>query len=88
MTIFDYAKRTKMEKALILRQEAKFIDEYTDNNGERIFVYYLNGFFIEAITNVGVIIDVVPYKRGYKVNKDEPDNNIPRKEVFASGLAA
>jgi hypothetical protein len=77
-----------MEKALILRKEAKFIDEYTDNNGERIFVYYLNGFFIEAVTNVGVIIDVVPYKRGYKVNKDEQDNKIAGKEIAASNLAA
>lgn len=88
MTIFEYAKRNKLEKALILRKQAHFIDEYTDSTGERIFVYYLNGFFIEAITNVGVIIDVLPYKRGYKVNKEELDRTLIKEKVFKPNFAA
>ena len=88
MTIFEYAKRNKLERALILRKQAQFIDEYTDSTGERIFVYYLNGFFIEAITNVGVIIDVLPYKRGYKADKKELDKNVIKERAFKPNFAA
>jgi hypothetical protein len=67
MTIKQYMEKSKLQQAVILRENAVYLDQYTDD-GKTVFVYYLNGFFIEAVTKVGVIIDVIPYQR-YSVSQ-------------------
>lgn len=66
-TVFEYAKLNKEEKHELLIKEAFFLEHYYDN-GNTIYVYYLNGYFIELTTKNGVILYNLPFKRGYKLS--------------------
>jgi hypothetical protein len=83
MTISEYAKRSTLEKAVILREQAVYLDQYLDD-GKTVFVYYFNGFFIEAITSVGVIVDVIPYARDYNFSKHKLNGILNRNSRIAA----
>lgn len=68
MTIYDYAKLSTEEKEVVVKTEALFLEDYIEN-GKIIYVYYLDGFFIEVTKVNNRIIDSIPYIRGYKINK-------------------
>lgn len=67
-TIFDYAKLSAAEKNEWLNNDAILIENYRDKENI-IMVYYLNGFFVELTMKHGIIIDNIPYKRGYRFDK-------------------
>jgi len=67
MTIYEYAKLSNSEKINMLKGTALFIDQY--NTDSKIYVYFLNGFFVEVTEKAGKVTDIIPYKRGYKQNK-------------------
>ncbi|MBL7910008.1 MAG: hypothetical protein JNJ41_02990 [Bacteroidia bacterium] len=68
MNIYDYAKLSKGEKEVVVNNDALFLEDYIDRE-HIIYVYYLNGFFIEVTKQNDKIIDCVPFIRGYKINK-------------------
>jgi hypothetical protein len=61
------AKSNRLEKALSFKENAVYLDQYTDK-GKVIMVYYVHGYFVEVITDVGIIIDVMPYLKGRNFN--------------------
>lgn len=73
MNIYEYAKLSKGEKEQLLNNDALFLEQYNDSEST-IHVYYLNGFFVEVTVKEGKIIDNIPYKSGYKLNKNEIHN--------------
>ena len=85
MNIYDYAKLPGAEKELLLREEGLFLEKYSDGNNI-VFVYYLDGFFIELTTKEGNIIDLIPFKRGYKLNKTKLHEIEKRNLLY--GMAA
>ncbi|HWY11446.1 MAG TPA: hypothetical protein VN026_08980 [Bacteroidia bacterium] len=68
MTIYNYAKLRIEEKESLINNEALYLENYSDN-GNIINVYYLNTFFIEVVLCKGMVKDILPYKRGYKMDK-------------------
>jgi len=68
MTVYNYAKLSKREQESLLNSEGLYLDLYFDNEN-LINVYYLNGFFIEVVLCKGMVIDILPYKRGYEMDK-------------------
>ena len=75
MTIYDYAKLSEGEKEELLKNQALFVEQYTDGD-VLIQIYFLNGFFVEVTIKKGKVTDNIPYKRGYKINKDIPKTNL------------
>ncbi len=67
ITIYDYAKLSTTEKMKLIKGTALFIDQY--NADCIVYVYFLNGFFIEVTEKDGKIAEIIPYKRGYGKNK-------------------
>jgi len=70
-TIYDFARLSQAEKEEMLQNKAILIENYKD--GVRIVtVYYIPGFFVEVTTCSlqQKLIDIVPYKRGYKLEKN------------------
>jgi hypothetical protein len=68
MTIYDYARASTEEKKLLIGEEAVLIEKFQDRENT-IYVYYLTGFFVEVTMNNNVIVENIPYKRGYKFDK-------------------
>ncbi|MDP1803133.1 MAG: hypothetical protein Q8L81_17360 [Bacteroidota bacterium] len=68
MTVYDYAKLGTAKKEEVLISDALFLEYYVDK-GTIIYVYYLNGFFIEVTKLNGNVVDNIPFIRGYKINK-------------------
>ena len=89
-TLFEYAKLSKAEKHALLIKEALFLEHYYDN-GNTIYVYFLNDFFIELITKNSEVIYILPFKRGYKIGyrmelslkKIKAANNLASQEMAA-----
>lgn len=73
MSVAERNKETSKGQAKLLSEQAMYLDQYT-SNGKTVFVYYINGFYIEAIANVGVVIDVMPYLKG----RDHEDIKLQR----------
>lgn len=88
MTIFEFAKQDHEEKITELKYEAVLLDTYMDNKN-RVSIYYLHNFFVEVLTNLteGTLIDIIPYKRGFKLNKHEL-HNLKKKNAFYFNMAA
>ena len=70
MDIFNYIRLSKREKEMVLSNEAIFLENYSEN-GKSVNVYYLHNFFVELVFSNGVLIDNIPYQRGYKVNESQ-----------------
>lgn len=85
MNIYDYAKLPQAEKEALLKEEGLFLEKYPDNGGT-IFVYYLEGFFVELTIKEGKMIDILPYKRGYKLIKSKLHEIEKRNMLY--GMAA
>ena len=73
-------KETSTGQAKLLSEQAVFIDQYT-SKGKKVYVYYINGFYIEAIADVGIVIDVMPYLKG----RDHEDIRLQRVVERAEG---
>ena len=69
MTINDFTKLNFSEKMSLIDTDAQLIDSYIDKNQE-IMIYYIFDFFTEVTVNYKTqcITDVIPYKRGFKLN--------------------
>ena len=85
MTIYDYAKQPLTVKEKLLLDEAHFLEKYSVND-HTVCVYYLAGFFVELTIKEGKTIDIVPYKRGYKLNKNKLHEIEKRNMLY--GMAA
>lgn len=70
MNIYDYIKLSDKEKEMILKNEALYMEFYAEEDS-LVYVYFLNGFFVEVTMKNGKIVDNIPYKRGYKFNKKQ-----------------
>jgi hypothetical protein len=76
--------RKTEEKASALKDGVIYLDQYTDD-GKVIFVYFVQGFFMEVITDVGTIIDVIPYLRG-RNHKDIKMQRLLSKAILKNDL--
>lgn len=74
MTINEFIKLNFLKKMILIENKALLIDIYTENH-KKISTYYIFDFFVEVIVDEKsqYIIDVIPYKRGFKV-KEEKEN--------------
>lgn len=79
LTIYDYAKLSNSEKINLIKGTALFIDQYSSDC--TVYVYFLNGFFIEVTEKAGKIVDIIPYKRGYKQNNKVGQKQYADKEI-------
>lgn len=77
MTINEFAKLNFIEKMALIEQKAVLIDSYPINE-QHIKTYYLNDFFLEVIAGIEsqYITDIIPYKRGFKVNKENASRSL------------
>ena len=82
MTIYEYARLSEKEKGEVVKTQALFLEHY-NNEGTIIYVYFLNGYFIEVTTKEGKTIDNLPYKRGHKFNKRNIHDIEKRNGVYA-----
>ena len=81
MEIYEYAKLNADKKSEMLREEGLFLEKYEDN-GYTIFVYYLDKFFVEVTYKGKKYIDSIPFKRGYKLNKQNLHNLEKRSILY------
>ena len=72
MDIFEFAKLKQEKKEEILHTQAMLLECFTDKD-KHFTIYYMPSFFIEVSTNVRTknISDIIPYRRGYKVEKEK-----------------
>jgi len=68
MTIVEYTKLSEEKKVNAVMLWAILIDNYTEGEKETR-VYFMDGFFIEISVENGKVVENLPYKRGFKVNK-------------------
>ncbi len=80
MTIYDYIKLNDRQKENILKNDALYMEFYASED-TLIHVYFLNGFFIEVTMKNGLIIDNIPYKRGYKFDT-KTVHSLEKRNVF------
>ena len=77
----EYSKLTNAEKVQVLKDEGLFLEKYNDG-GNLIFVYYLRNFFVEITYKDNQFVDAIPYKRGYKLNKQDLHNLEKRNLLY------
>jgi hypothetical protein len=70
MEMYEYTKLNSNEQKRILKEEGLFLEKYQDGENT-IFVYYLDDFFVEVTFKGNLYIDTLPFKRGYKLNKQD-----------------
>ncbi len=68
-TIYDFIKLNEKEKEELLKTTALFVEQYTDEH-KNIQVYFLNDFFVEVTIENQKVTDMIPYQRGYKIDKN------------------
>ena len=74
MKMYDYIKLSETEKEHLLRTDAIFLEHYNDDK-KTVYVYFLNGFFVEVTMDNGNVVDNIPYQRGYKINRQNINSN-------------
>jgi hypothetical protein len=67
--MFEFHKLSQYEKAKTINSEGILVDFYTDDN-KIISIYYLKGVFVEAIVDEKGEFEYIPFKRGYRPNKE------------------
>jgi hypothetical protein len=82
MSLSTQDKETGTGQAKLLSEQAVFIDQYT-SKGKKVYVYYINGFYIEAISDVGIVIDVMTYLKG----RDHEDIRMQRAVERAAAVS-
>ena len=85
MNIYEYAKLQQAEKVELLKEDGLFLEKFQDND-HTVFMYYLEEFFVELIIKDGKIVDIIPYKKGYKLNKTKLHEIEKRNMLY--GMAA
>jgi len=80
MTIYDYIKLSEKDKENVLKNEALYLEFYAEEDA-LVYVYFLNGFFVEVTMKNGIITDNIPYKRGYKFDK-KSQHSLEKRNVF------
>ena len=67
-SFYSFAKLTKTEQETLLVEEGVFLDLDCEKE-TTTRLYFLQGFFVEEIfnRNLNEIVDVIPYKQGYKI---------------------
>jgi hypothetical protein len=72
MDIFEFAKLRPEQKEELLHTQAMLLECFTEKD-KHFTIYYLPSFFVEVSTNVKSknIIDIIPYRRGYKVESEK-----------------
>lgn len=79
--MYEFARLDAFKQSLALKEEGLFLEKYKD--GEyTIYVYYLDGFFVEATFKEKQLIDLIPFKRGYKLNKQDRHNLEKRNVLY------
>jgi hypothetical protein len=56
------------QKKKLLMSKALFLDEQKEGD-ERVCLYFLQGIFVETIEKSGVVIENLPYKRGFSIRE-------------------
>lgn len=68
-SFYDFAKLNREQKEMLLKEEGILLDLESDT---KTFtrLYYLDSFFVEEVVNrnSNEIIDIIPYKQGYKLS--------------------
>lgn len=72
MDIFEFAKLTQEKKEEVLHTQAMLLECFTEKD-KHFTIYYMPSFFVEVSTNITSksIIDIIPYRRGFKVEKEK-----------------
>jgi hypothetical protein len=72
MKLLDYLRLDTEEKKRILWKEGTIIDVYCDN-GRAVTLYYVYNFFVEITASAAdwEIVDLIPYKSGFRVPQSE-----------------
>lgn len=81
MEIYEFIRLSKAKRKLLLKQEGLLLEKYEDGK-TTVYVYYLDGFFVEETYNKEKLIDSIPYKRGYKLNKQELHALVKKNLLF------
>lgn len=70
ISIYEFARLTLVEKAELISNQGVFLENLGDS-GNEINLYFLNGFFVEVEINKlqNMIVEIMPFKQGYKVKK-------------------
>lgn len=87
MDIFEFAKLNPQKKEETLHTQAMLLECFTEKD-KHFTIYYLPSFFVEVSTNVTTknIIDIIPYRRGYKIEmeKDKLYENFKNKFLLVA----
>ncbi|MGZ3901452.1 MAG: hypothetical protein ACXVC7_03745 [Bacteroidia bacterium] len=69
-SFYDFAKMSLETKSSALLERATWLDEDYEE-GRIINLYFMDGYFVEETfsTNTKKVIDIIPYKRGYKIER-------------------
>ena len=70
LSIYEFARFSFEQKADLIKNKGVFL-ENLDDGGNEISLYYLQGLFVEVEVNKlqNVIVDITPFRQGYKANK-------------------
>lgn len=73
----SFAKEDVIRQSEILKENGIMLDRDSEND-KTINLYFLKGFFVEEIISraENKILDILPFKRGYKVEKFLKDKGI------------
>ena len=68
MNIVEYSRLSPNEKEEMLKNYSLLLESYNDKQAV-IYIYYLNGFFVEVTEKKDHVIDYLPFQRGYCTRK-------------------
>ncbi|MCE3225520.1 MAG: hypothetical protein K0S32_71 [Bacteroidetes bacterium] len=77
-SFLEFSKMNEAEQVQLLREKGIVIDEEREND-QLTRLYYVNGFFVEETLRDNKTIEILPFRRGYKI-----DSYLEVKEVLAS----
>jgi hypothetical protein len=88
MSIFEFSKLNNVDKTLYMFHfQATKLDSYFEDD-TLVYVYFCANFFIEVkINNRTSFYEIIPFKRGFNLNKNVPVTPL-KKEVITYGKAA
>lgn len=64
MTSYEFIALDINERAEVLWEKGQFID-----NSEGAVLYFLGNFYVEVIVDETGIIEIAPFKQGYRLGK-------------------
>jgi hypothetical protein len=63
---YAFAKMNNHEKTTLLNHSGILLDKDLEKENS-VNLYYLNGFFVEEIRTKNKVVDIIPYKQGYRL---------------------